>query len=295
METILNSKNKNRIPYIDVAKGILICCLLYGHMLIFAREEGLSDTVMPIMQKSVKLYNAFFMQTFFFITGFCSSFNKTFKSFLWGNIKSLIIPSVLLVLISYSLQMLLCGKAEGPSINFLTWFTYGGPWFIMSLFWAKILYWGIVKLPIRGQLLTIGLLYCVGLALNILNVIPNYSFHRHAFLMLPYLFVGHYCKNNIDTYNNWLRPVAIFGVVSIITQFVISQCVDFYTIPTHDAYIRINKAFYIHIVNALTGSAFVLWISRKIGNNRLLETVGKGTLLIYLWNGLINTLILGMF
>ena len=232
------------------------------------------------------------MQTFFIITGFCSSFNKDFRHFLWGNVKSLIIPSYLLVLISFILQMTLWGKAGGASANFFLWFTNGGPWFIVSLFWAKILYWFIVQLSIRQQIIIIGIIYAIGLALNVINVIPNYSYHRHVMLMLPYLFVGHYCRNNMDTYNKWLRPLAIFGVLSIITQFVISQCVDFYTIPTHDAYIRINKTFYIHIVNALTGSAFVLWISRKIGNNRLLETVGKGTLLIYLWNGLINTLIL---
>ena len=95
---------KKRITYIDVAKGILICCLLYGHMLIYACAEGINDSVMPIMWESVSLYNAFFMQTFFLITGLCSSFNKEFKSFLWGNVKALIIPSIIMVIISFFIQ-----------------------------------------------------------------------------------------------------------------------------------------------------------------------------------------------
>lgn len=281
-----------RIKYIDIAKGLLICCLIYGHMLIFARQEGIDDCIMPIIRKSIKLYNAFFMQTFFIITGFCSSFNKDFRHFLWGNVKSLIIPSYLLVLISYFLQMSLWGKAGGASANFFLWFTNGGPWFIVSLFWAKILYWLIAKLSIRQQFIVIGIIYAIGLTLNITNVIPNYSYHRHVMLMLPYLFVGHYCRNNMDTYNKWLYPLAIFGVLSISIQFIVSLNVDWYSIPTHDAHIRLNKTFYIHIINAITGSAFILWISSKIKDNSFLETLGQGTLLIYLWNGLINVLLL---
>lgn len=206
------------------------------------------------------------MQTFFFITGFCSSFNKEFKSFLWGNVKSLIIPSILLVLFSYYVQDLLFDRFHyvGPSVNLLSWLTLRGPWFILTLFWAKLAYWGITKISIRVQLLVLAILYLLGIALNILNVVPNYSYHRHVLLMLPYLFVGYFCKNHMDVYNRWITPLAIFGIISIVGQFIFSLCVDFYTIPTHDANISINRTFYIHIVNAVTGSAFVLWLSKKI-------------------------------
>lgn len=188
--------------------------------------------------------------------------------------------------------MSLWGKAGGASANFFLWFTNGGPWFVVSLFWAKIMYYLIAKLSIRQQIIIIGIIYALGLALNIINVIPNYSYHRHVMLMLPYLFVGHYCRNNMDTYNKWLYPLAIFGVLSISIQFIVSLNVDWYSIPTHDAHIRLNKTFYIHIINAITGSAFILWISSKIKDNSFLETLGQGTLLIYLWNGLINVLLL---
>ncbi len=292
-----NKNIKKRIKYIDIAKGVLICCLIYGHMLIFARADGYNDLVMPIMQKSVKLYNAFFMQTFFIITGFCSSFNKTFVRFLWGNLKSLIIPSVIMVMISYIIQQLFMNHTQyiGPSLNIVSWLTLGGPWFVISMFWAKMIYWGVVKLAIRTQLIVLGLLYLIGIALNILDIIPNYSFHRHTLLMLPYLFVGCYFKNHMDTVNRWLFPVGLFGAVSIVIQFVIAHYVDSYHIPTHDFYISINKTFYIHIINAISGSAFVLWLSRKINQSHILETLGKGTLLIYLWDGLINRIVIRIF
>lgn len=280
---------QGRIKYFDIAKGMLICCLVYGHMLFYARIEGINDSVIPIMQKGIYLYNAFFMQTFFIITGWCSSFNKKFNLFLWGQCKSLIIPSAILILISSLLQIAIWGNSyKGPSANLLSWFSLGGPWFIISLFWSKLIYWFIIKLNYRKQFLVLGLLYMLGIALNILNIIPNYSYHRHVLLMLPYLFVGHYCKNHMDIVNRRLWLFAFIGVISIGAQFVFSQFVSFYTIPTHDANIWINKTFYIHIVNVITGSAFVLWLSKKINHNHILETLGKGTLLIYLWNGFIN-------
>lgn len=45
-----NTVIKQRLSYIDIAKGLLICCLLYGHMIIFARMEGLDDSIMGFIQ-----------------------------------------------------------------------------------------------------------------------------------------------------------------------------------------------------------------------------------------------------
>ena len=286
--------SKTRIRYIDIAKGILICCLLYGHMLLFARMEGLNDSVMKVMQQCIPLYNCFFMQSFFFITGLCSSFDKDFKGFLWRNTKSLLIPSVILVTISeYCIQAITNHSIDfTPIYNLSRWFIDGGPWFIITMFLGKVLYFFISKLSIRNQLCYIIVLYLIGIVLNVIDCFPNYWYHRHVLLMLPYLFLGHYCKNQPFQFKKYLFPIAIFGVITIALQFVLSISCDFYKLPTHDYYISINRTFPIHIVNAISGTAFIMWLSQKIGTNRFLETMGQGTLLIYLWNELVNRLIL---
>lgn len=51
-----NTVIKQRLSYIDIAKGLLICCLLYGHMIIFARMEGLDDSIMGFIQKCAIYY-----------------------------------------------------------------------------------------------------------------------------------------------------------------------------------------------------------------------------------------------
>ena len=285
-----NTVIKQRLSYIDIAKGLLICCLLYGHMIIFARMEGLDDSIMGFIQKSVKLYSGFFMQTFFFITGYCSSFNRIFKVFLWNNIKTILIPSILLTIISgYGLELMLDKSIdEKPILNLYNWLITGGPWFVITLFWAKMVYWFINRLSLKRQFYVLAIVYLLGIVLNVVDIIPNYWFHRHVMLMLPYLFLGSYCKNHQDEMNKWLCPLALFGLVSISCQFAFSQIVNFYSIPQHDLNIGINKSFLIHIINVVSGTALVLYVSKKIGNNNFLETLGRGSLLAYLWNGLIN-------
>lgn len=290
------ASSKPRLKYIDIAKGILICCLLYGHMLVIARWEGMDDSVLRLIRKSIPLYNSFFMQTFFLITGFCSSFQKDFKSFLWGNIKSLILPSIVLVTISKFIisAVFLHSFDASPLKEFTTWLIDGGPWFVISLFWTKILYFFINKSSVNRQALLVIVLYLTGIALNHFDIFPNYWYHRHVLLMLPYLFIGNLCKNHTEQIDRYLLPLGLFGVISIIIQFIITRTFDGYSIPTHDVYIKNTHFFYIHIINVLTLSAFVIWFSKKVDSNRFFETMGMGTLLVYLWNEMINRLILSI-
>ena len=152
----------------------------------------------------------------------------------------------------------------------------------------------IDKLSIRLQVLLVIVLYFTGIALNHFDYFPNYWYHRHVLLMLPYLFIGNLCKNHTDQVDRYLLPLGLFGVISIIIQFIITQHINGYSIPTHDVYISNTHFFYIHIINVLSCSAFVIWLSKKLDSNRFIETMGKGTLLVFLWNELINRRILAI-
>ena len=67
--------SKVRYDWIDVAKGILFCCMLYGHIRVYGPMDGLKDDVMHLMGKTVHLFDAYDMQSFFVITGFVSTFD----------------------------------------------------------------------------------------------------------------------------------------------------------------------------------------------------------------------------
>ena len=53
---------KERIEYIDVAKGILTMCLLYGHSYIYGNIVGVDEEAMHLLGKTFKIYGCFFMQ-----------------------------------------------------------------------------------------------------------------------------------------------------------------------------------------------------------------------------------------
>lgn len=98
MEQSNTTQKRPRIAYIDIAKGILILCMLYGYIRVYGPMEGMNDPVMHVMSHTSGLYGAFFMQSFFIITGFCTSFTGGGKKYIWKNIKTLLFPSMLLFL-----------------------------------------------------------------------------------------------------------------------------------------------------------------------------------------------------
>ena len=76
------SATKERLPYIDVAKGLLILMVVWGHFELILREtHKTSDPVVAYWDHVEIIWSAFFMPAFFFITGLCGNFNKPFKKF----------------------------------------------------------------------------------------------------------------------------------------------------------------------------------------------------------------------
>lgn len=284
---------KERIRYIDVAKGILICCLVWGHMSIISREYGMDDKVLHGVNATIRLYGAFFMQTFFIITGLCSSFAIPFKEYVWKNVKTLVLPAIFITLLVRLIKLPFVGfntDVIAIMTSIKDWFLIGGPWFIWALFYAKMLFWMIFKLNTKAQFAAVVLLYVLGFALHQADVFPNYLWHRHTLLMLPYLWLGYCLKDKMATIDKYLMPIGMFGAVSILAQNIM-RILYGYPIPTHDLWIGLEWwSIPIHVVNVLTGTAFVFWISKKLQNINFLSVLGLGTLLIYLLDGSIRRL-----
>lgn len=289
-------KQRIRIPWIDIAKGILIICLVYGHHKLFAIQSGYEDCVTELIHHSMRLYAAFFMQTFFIITGLCSTFSISFSKFLWKNIKTLIIPAAILVIISsYTLDIFFASRLSlNHFAELLSWGNQRGPWFILALFWAKILYWPLQFCNIKTQLIVAAVLYLAGIALNQWNFFPNYMYHRHTLLMMPYLTLGVIMRNHMPFLEKHLNKLAIIGFAALLLQTV--SCWLFGTpFPTHDYNIGVSfKSFPIHIVNVLLGTCFIFWLSKAIDKCSFLQTMGKGTLIVYLLDGTVENISLSL-
>lgn len=282
-----------RLQYIDIAKGILILFLLYGHSTLYTRMLGYEDDSMSLWGKLIPWYNAFFMPAFFIITGFCSSYKIGFKTYLWKNVKTLLIPAVVIITMYLYIKDLLLHNAL--SFQHMTdlrlWLFDKGPWFIFALFWCKLLFWFLYRLSFKKQIAVIGFLYIFGLILARIQLLPNIQSHLHAMLLLPYLAFGAYLKDHRDLLEKYLKPIAIFGGISVSIQWILLITWGGVPLPYVDAYIGVSeKTFPLHIVNSISGTAFIVYVSQKIDSCKFLETLGKGTLLLYLGNGLFQTI-----
>lgn len=282
-----------RITYIDTIKGILILCLLYGHYKNMAWSQGMNDKILRMMNATVGLYGCFFMQTFFIITGFCSSFNNAFSQFLWKNIKTLIIPAIILTLI----ECLVLAGVDGNYFenlwqrlqSFPTWLTTGGPWFIIALFWAKMFFWFISKLSNPLQLVVCVVLYMTGLFLNESDILPNYMWHRHTLLMIIYLYMGYFAKSHRVQIGPWVNKLAIVAIPLILAINYFGYHTPYLDFPWHDYNIGINYSnFYIHILTVVCATALIVVVGKKLSNSSVLNRIGGGTLLVYLLNGAVQ-------
>ena len=283
----------NRIPYFDIAKAFLIICLLYSHSTLATHSLDAGDDAIPQLRRVVPFFNAFYMQSFFIITGLCSSYNKDFPLFLWKNIKTLILPAKILGLLFGSLSAVLFYHNWDASIfaRLLDFSNTGIPWFIAAMFICRMMYYYLAKLKVGKRWLIICIVYLGGMILNQYDVMPNVLYHRHAFLMLPYLALGQYLKENREVYERYLPLCAYIGIFALSIEWLTTQ-IDWHCflkdfgIPSHDDSISFGLTnFPLHIFNCITGTAAVLYVSRLIGKNRFLETIGYGTLFIYLTNG----------
>lgn len=278
MEEVVKEK-KHRIEYLDTTKGILMLCLLYGHMRIMSTEQGINDVVLRGMNATVGLYVVFFMQTFFIITGYCSSFNVPFFRFVWKNVKTLILPALVLTVLGFCVESFQSDLSWGDSFignlqSLKVWLYDGGPWFILALFWSKLLFWAMLRFDIKWQIILISILYLSAIWLNLTQPFPNYQWHRHAFLLLPYLAIGYYLKAHTEFITNNLGKLAIFGSAFILLENVLWHT-PYFALPWQDENINIDfQTFPMHIITALSGSALIVYIAKKLTKIKVLTTLG---------------------
>ena len=95
-----------RIPWIDIAKGILILIVILHHMPQVA-DRLLNVDNLKLLEKSSCLYLSYFMPAFFIITGLCTNFNKSFSSFFEKNFRQLIIPSLVFSILLYWIELII--------------------------------------------------------------------------------------------------------------------------------------------------------------------------------------------
>ena len=270
----MTDKTNKRLEYVDVAKGLLIAFVFLGHMAKSLNPDGTDEFLSLFTKTRGYLWTSYYMPAFFVITGFCSNFSKSFKSYLVSNIKRLIVPAIVLV-IPISIAELLFHKVNFN--GFLIQIFITSFWFLRSLFISKIVFYFVYKfakydwqrIVVNLSLFALGLcLYEFVFATDRFNVI-------HSLLLLPFLELGVLLRR-VENNKIYLGSVLVYCLTVLF--FLLAHK----TVPS------ITYALKIQFVSAIpflilssTGSISILWIGKIIGKSTVFQTLGKHSLVLY--------------
>lgn len=271
--------SKERLHYIDIAKGLLIIFLCFHHFPQALVTCGMSMEYKEMLHDSWSIYYmVFFMQAFFLITGYCTNWQKEFKPFLISNVKMLLIPAVCYVFLTQLFLSLFFG---GWKRFYLIFFHGFGFWFLWSLFTCKIAYWLMLRLPYnRVCILGLMILVCFTGVYSSSHIwlIPNFAYWKQSMVIFIFLFIGHQMKLHVASFEN--KHYILSGGLFILSLIILKNA-DIH-IPFMTAFIDVGIIEVpLYLFLAITGSLALLGISKWIKSNYFLEDLGKLSLVIY--------------
>ena len=147
---------KERIHWIDIAKGIAIICVFLGHTIT---TEGVLSSFIYL----------FHMPLFFMLSGYCFSAKRDFGPFVLNKLKTVVLPIFTIGLTGAVLVALAGVFIQHQSVDWKWIFLnpivqykeHSLLWYLASLFVAIIIFYVIVKLtkdkPVPIILISLGL------------------------------------------------------------------------------------------------------------------------------------------
>lgn len=270
---------QKRITYFDIAKGLMILGLLVSHFSIVKTHLGMKNDF-RYLDMFISLYSGFFMQCFFFITGYCSSFTIDAKRFFTKLFKQLLLPLCFFDILNQVLYSL--GVKYACDV-FSTPIYLTSMWFVRALILAKIIVWVIQKVSKSDYVLLIVTfaLLVVGGALNELHLFTKeteFFCYCHGLLASFFVALGFFFKRHQGLYNIFLKYGWIVYLLVLLVRYVSKTTI----FQSFDA----NIGFELYgivpmLILTISGLFACLMLSKQIVSNPLLEFYGKNSLIVY--------------
>lgn len=281
-ETTAPIESSSRIGYIDVAKAILIIMVMVGHVQNVCEQLSIKDRLCQNIDYFENFWGPFFMPAFFFITGYCSSFAKRSRVFIISNLKSLIIPAILLGIIAKWITLignLDLDFKQYVNIELKRILLYGGAfWFLPSLFLAKIIYYYLYNNFCQNKVFICILLYFIGFVLYYYQIGDNYWYYKHSLMLTYFIALGNVLKE-IKISPSCLVIISLWGgyLLALCILLMVGQE------SPHIAH-KVNLSWQLIIPNFILsslGSVLIIFSSKYIHKSTILIWIGRHSLIFY--------------
>ena len=301
----INKNDVKRYDFLDVAKAIGIYLVIIGHLVMFN-------------WKTFRFIFAFHMPLFFIIAGFIHGGKEQlrFGVFIKKQIKYYLLPLMVVFLIGV-LQCLII-PVDGHNIHTLfsvdtitdlyeghfRFSFFGSSWFLLCMFWAQLMFYGMLKLPV-GKRMYINVLVWVILvalavySLDIFHFIPTY--HRipfkldSAFMATVFMGVGYLLSMIYRRVRFAERKWVIRKTVGVILIIIGAPAV-YYISCKGNTYVNLCGAIYArplrYLAGSVLGSLMVIGAGIAFEEVGILRYIGRNTLIIFLSHDLVYIIII---
>lgn len=273
-----------RIKWIDYLKGFLILTVMFGH------------TLVP--SKILKPYvYSFHMPLFFILSGYTMSIEKySFKEFIIKKFKTLILPGFI-----FMIPITLCETyflhlrtINSEAIFKGTLLQIRGndvtiAWFLIILFVSEILLYIIIN-GIRNEKFTLVLITILSISdyiyLRLMRTplkskLLPYSMDIIGISMF-FIYLGYFIKHRkIEIKKDRNLYMINFFIISILTCYLNYKKYGYHV----DIYSCRFGNYLLFMISAISGSIGLIMLFKKIHKCKILEYIGKNSLIYYVFHG----------
>lgn len=277
---------KKRLDWLDVSKAFGVYLVILGHLVLFN-------------YRSFRFIFAFHMPFFFLSAGYVWKM-VPWKTFFKKSCKYYLIPYVTVLILGF-LQCLLIPLPGHDITSFLqpealekTFYHghpcfsfFGSAWFLLAMFWAQLLFYGMNKIACKSKkyitvLLWIVIVLFAVFSKGIFSQIP--LFERlplkmdSALMATVFLGIGALLKKTgILEKGKWYLSV-VYIIAGAFFTWLFGCRWNYYVNLCDLDYAR----EYNYIIAAVAGSIMLFGMGQLLQGSRILRFMGKNTLVIFL-------------
>lgn len=277
MNGILQGYSQQRESWLDCMRGILILLVAWGHITHYYLEY----------------YNCFYMGAFFFISGYFYNSQTNLRVLMLKRAKQILVPCFTLGLVIYIINEFAKGvlrdSEDGITLHKLAFYCINNPyWFLPCLFLAQMLQCLIIKLCKNNSIVLLfvsgGICVLVVSFIRMLNlpetVWTKIPWHLQTALVVQFFMVVAYTVHKYEIVRYFQNILALI-ILSVVYVALLNYTINQYHFCISD--IRsVYYAAYHYVPLAMCGTFLTVSISYYLKWSKVLQFVGKHSLVIYI-------------